>query len=46
MTAQLDTPEPVVTVPPDSPLTVEDNRIVLDDGCELVIQFASGGRIK
>jgi len=41
ITVQLDTPEPVVTVPPDSPLTVEDNRIVLDDGRELVIQFAS-----
>jgi len=23
----MDTPEPVVTVPPDSPLTVEDNRL-------------------
>lgn len=38
---QLGAPEPIVTVPPDSPLTVEDNHIVLDDGRELVIQFAS-----
>lgn len=38
---QLGTPEPTVTVPPGSPLTVEDNLILLDDGRELVIQFDS-----
>jgi len=27
ITVQLGTPEPVVTVPPDSPLTIEDNRL-------------------
>ncbi len=32
--------QPVLSVPPDSPLTVEDNRIVLDDGRELVLRFA------
>ena len=39
ITVELDTPQPTVTVPPDSPLTVVDNRILLDDGRELVIQF-------
>jgi len=40
VTVQLDTPKPTVTVPPESPLTVEDNRILLEDGRELMIQFA------
>ena len=39
VTVQLGTPEPIVTVPPGSPLTVEDNHILLDDGRELIIQF-------
>ena len=38
---ELGTPQPTVTVPPDSPLTVIENSILLDDGRELVIQFAS-----
>jgi hypothetical protein len=41
VTVQLGTPEPTVTVPPDSPLTVEDNHILLDDGRELILQFTS-----
>lgn len=41
VTVQLGTPEPTVTVPPGSPLTVEDNLVLLDDGRELVIQFDS-----
>jgi hypothetical protein len=40
VTVQLNAPEPTVTVPPESPLTVEDNRILLEDGRELMIQFA------
>ncbi|MBL7065947.1 MAG: hypothetical protein ISS49_17355 [Anaerolineae bacterium] len=39
VTVRLDTPEPTVTVPFWSPLTVEDNRILLDDGRELAFQF-------
>jgi hypothetical protein len=39
VTVQLDTPKPTVTVPPESPLTVEDNLILLEDGRELMIQF-------
>jgi len=39
VTVQLNAPEPTVTVPPESPLTVEDNRIMLEDGRELMIQF-------
>jgi len=41
VTVELDAPEPKVTVPADSPLTVVDNAIVLEDGRELVIQFTS-----
>jgi hypothetical protein len=41
ITVELGTPKPTVTVPPDSPLTVVDNHILLDDGRELVIQFTS-----
>jgi hypothetical protein len=44
VTVELGTPEPTVTVPPDSPLTVVDNSILLDDGRELVIQFTSPGQ--
>ena len=39
VTVHLDKPKPTVSVPPDSPLTVEDNSILLEDGRELVIQF-------
>ncbi len=42
VTVRLDKPEPVVTVPPESPLTVEDNHILLfEDGRELILEFAS-----
>ena len=41
VTVRLDSPEPTVTVPPASPLVVEDNCILLDDGRELVFQFES-----
>ena len=41
ITVELGTPKPTVTVAPDSPLTVKDNHILLDDGRELVIQFTS-----
>jgi hypothetical protein len=34
-------PRPIVTVPPGSSLTVSDNRILLDDGRELVLEFAT-----
>jgi hypothetical protein len=30
-----------VTVPPGSPLAVSDNRILLEDGRELLLEFAS-----
>ncbi len=40
VTVQLNAPKPTVTVPPESPLTVEDNLILLEDGRELMIQFA------
>ena len=36
---QLDTPQPVITTPPNSSLIVENNRTLLDDGRELVLQF-------
>lgn len=39
VTVHLDTPKPTLSVPSDSPLTVEENLVVLDDGRELVIQF-------
>lgn len=39
ITVELGTPKPTVTVPPDSPLTVQGDCILLDDGRELVIQF-------
>ena len=39
VTVQLGAPKPVITVPPESPLTVADNRILLDDGRELVLRF-------
>jgi hypothetical protein len=38
---ELGEPQPTVTVPADSPLTVVDNAIVLEDGRELVIRFTS-----
>lgn len=38
---QLGTPRPTVTVPPDSPLAVSDNRILLEDGRELLLEFVS-----
>lgn len=41
VTVRLDSPEPTVTVPPASPLVVEDNCILLDDGRELFLQFAA-----
>jgi hypothetical protein len=41
VTVQLDAPEPIVTFPPGSPLTVEDNHILLDDGHELILRFES-----
>jgi hypothetical protein len=31
--------EPVVTAPPDAPVTIEGRRIRLDDGRELVLHF-------
>jgi hypothetical protein len=34
-------PRLTVTVPPGSPLMVSDNRILLDDGRELVLEFAT-----
>jgi hypothetical protein len=43
VTVELDAPGPKVTVPADSPLTVVDNVILLQDGRELVIQFTSRG---
>jgi hypothetical protein len=43
VTVQGDADRPVLSVPSDSPLTVENNRIVLDDGRELVLQFAMQG---
>ena len=39
VTINLDAEQPLLTVPIDSPLTVVDNAIVLEDGRELVIQF-------
>lgn len=33
-------PRPSVTVPPDSPLAVSGNRILLEDGRELLLEFA------
>ena len=41
VTVRLDTPEPTIAVPPGSPLTVEGNHVLLDDGRELVFQFES-----
>lgn len=41
VTVRLDTSEPIVTVPPGSPLTVEGNHVLLDDGRELVLRFES-----
>ncbi len=41
VTVRLDTPKPTLTVSPASPLAVEDNHILLDDGRELVLQFES-----
>jgi len=38
---RLDTPQPIMTVPEGSPLTVEGHHILLDDGRELVLQFES-----
>ena len=38
---QLGAPRPTVTVPPGSPLAVSDNRIVLEDGRELMFEFVS-----
>ena len=38
---QLGTPQPTITVPPDSPLAVSDNRILLEDGRELLLEFAA-----
>ncbi len=38
---QLGAPRPTVTVPPDSPLTVSDDRILLEDGRELLLEFVS-----
>ena len=37
---QLGKPRPSVTVPPDSPLAVSGNRILLEDGRELLLEFA------
>ncbi len=36
---QLGQPQPAVTVPADSPLAVSGNRILLEDGRELVLEF-------
>jgi hypothetical protein len=44
VTINLDAEHPLVTVPIDSPLTIVDNAIVLEDGRELVIQFTSPGQ--
>ena len=41
VTVRLGMPEPTVTVPPGSPLTVEGNHVLLDDGRELVLRFES-----
>ena len=38
---QLGAPRPTMTVPPGSPLAVSDNRIVLEDGRELLLEFVS-----
>ena len=38
---QLGTIPPIITVPSDSPLTVDTNRIVLEDGRDLVLEFVS-----
>jgi len=38
---QLGTIPPIITVPPDSPLAVDNNRIVLEDGRELLLEFVS-----
>lgn len=38
---QLGAPRPIVTVPPGSPLAVNDNRILLEDGRELLLEFAA-----
>jgi hypothetical protein len=39
VTVQLDKPEPLVVVPPGSPLKVDGSHILLDDGRELILQF-------
>jgi hypothetical protein len=38
---QLGAPRPTVTVPPGSPLADDNNRIVLEDGRELLLEFVS-----
>lgn len=38
---QLGAARPTVTVPPGSPLAVDNNRIVLEDGRELLLEFVS-----
>jgi len=38
---QLGAARPTVTVPPDSPLSIDNNRIVLEDGRELLLEFVS-----
>mgnify|MGYP000925877629 CR=1 FL=1 len=38
---QLGKPRPSVTVPADSPLAVSGNRILLEDGRELLLEFVS-----
>jgi len=38
---QLGAPRPTVTVPLDSPLSIDNNRIVLEDGRELLLEFVS-----
>lgn len=40
LTIRLDQPEPTIVAPADSPLTVEGNRVIFDDGRELILQFA------
>jgi hypothetical protein len=44
VTVELGTARPTLTVPADSPLTVVDNAIVLEDGRELLIEFSSAGQ--
>ncbi|MBN2007312.1 MAG: hypothetical protein JXA21_28450 [Anaerolineae bacterium] len=43
VTIQGNMTRPVLSVPPGSPLVVENNRIVLDDGRELELKFALQG---